>query len=66
MTDKNEFKMPFLMNVEEGSKIILDGLKKDKRIIEFPWQTTIGVKILRMMPTKWFEVIASKEPPVKE
>ena len=66
MTDKNEFKMPFLMSVEEGSKIILDGLKKDKRIIEFPWQTTIGAKILRMMPTKWFEAIASKEPPVKE
>ena len=66
MTDKNEFKMPFLMSVEEGSKIILDGLKKDKRIIEFPWQTTLGAKILRMMPTKWFEAIASKEPPVKE
>ena len=66
MTDKNEFKMPFLMSVEEGSKIILDGLKKDKSIIEFPWQTTIGAKILRMMPTKWFEAIASKEPPSKQ
>lgn len=65
MTDKNKFKMPYLMSVEEGSKIILNGLKKDKRIIEFPWQTTIGAKILRMMPTKWFEVIASKEPPSK-
>jgi short-subunit dehydrogenase len=62
MTDKNNFKMPFLMNVEEGSKIILNGLKRDKRIIEFPWQTTAGAKILRMMPTKWFEAIASKEP----
>lgn len=65
MTDKNEFKMPFLMSVEEGSRIIIDGLKKDKRIIEFPWQTTIGAKVLRMMPTKWFEYIASKEPPRK-
>jgi short-subunit dehydrogenase len=66
MTDKNEFKMPFLMNVEEGSKIILDGLRKDKRIIEFPWQTTLGAKILRMLPTRWFEAIASKEPPSKK
>ena len=65
MTDKNKFKMPYLMSVEEGSKIILAGLKKDKRIIEFPWQTTIGAKILRMMPTRWFEAIASKEPPSK-
>jgi len=66
MTDKNNFKMPFLMSVEEGSKIIIDGLKKDKRIIEFPWQTTIGAKIFKMMPTKWFEAIASKEPPSKK
>jgi short-subunit dehydrogenase len=66
MTDKNNFKMPYLISVEEGSKIILDGLRKDKRIIEFPWQTTIGAKILRMMPTKWFEAIASKEPPSKQ
>lgn len=65
MTDKNKFKMPYLMSVEEGSKIIVDALKRNKRIIEFPWQTTIGAKILRMMPTKWFEAIASKEPPSK-
>ena len=65
MTDKNEFKMPFLMSVEQGSRIIIDGLKKDKRIIEFPWQTTIGAKVLRMIPTKWFEYIASKEQPPK-
>ena len=61
MTDKNEFEMPFLMSVENGSKIIIDGLKKDKRIIEFPWQTTLGAKIFRMMPTKLFEALASKE-----
>jgi len=66
MTDKNNFRMPYLMSVEEGCKIIIDGLKKDKRIIEFPWQTTIGAKILRMMPTKWFEVFASKEPKLKK
>lgn len=62
MTDKNEFKMPFLMNVEKGSKIILNGLKRDKRIIEFPWQTTLGVKFLKIIPTKWFEYLASKDP----
>ncbi|HCY75899.1 MAG: SDR family NAD(P)-dependent oxidoreductase [Ignavibacterium sp.] len=66
MTDKNEFKMPYLMRVEESSKIIIDGLRREKRIIEFPWQTTLGAKVLRMMPTKWFEAIASKEPPKKK
>jgi short-subunit dehydrogenase len=66
MTDKNEFEMPFLMSVERASRIILDGLKKEKRIIEFPFATTLGAKILRMMPTKWFEFIASKDPKPKE
>ncbi|MBK7632499.1 MAG: SDR family NAD(P)-dependent oxidoreductase [Ignavibacteriales bacterium] len=66
MTDKNEFEMPFLMSVEKASKIIIDGLKKDKHIIEFPIATTLGAKILRMLPTKWFEFIASKDPKPKK
>jgi short-subunit dehydrogenase len=66
MTDKNEFEMPFLMSVEKASKIIIEGLRKDKRIIEFPLTTTIGAKILRMMPTKIFEYIASKDPKPKK
>lgn len=61
MTDKNEFEMPFLMSVEKASRIIIKGLKKDKRIIEFPWQLTLGAKILKLMPTKLFEVLASRE-----
>lgn len=66
MTDKNKFKMPFLMSVEKGSKIIIKGLQKDKRIIEFPFPTTISAKFLRMIPTKWFEYLASKELSIKK
>jgi short-subunit dehydrogenase len=60
MTDKNKFDMPFLMSVERGSKIIINGLKKDKRIIEFPLPTTLVVKFIRTIPTSWFEFIAGK------
>lgn len=66
MTDKNEFYMPFLMTVEKASKIILNGLKKDKRIIEFPLFTTIASKFLRMIPTRLFEAMASRELPGKK
>lgn len=66
MTDKNEFEMPFLMSLEKASKIILAGLKKEKRIIEFPFGTTLGAKFLRMIPTRWFEVLANREPPSKK
>lgn len=66
MTDKNEFNMPFLMDVKKGSQIIINGLKKDKRIIEFPFVTTFLVKLLKFIPTRWFEYLASKEPPAKK
>lgn len=65
MTDKNEFEMPFLMSAEKASQIILTGLKKEKRMIEFPMQTALSAKFLRMIPTRWFESIASRELPKK-
>ena len=66
MTDKNEFKMPFLMNVEKASKIILRGIKKEKRIIQFPLPTVLGIKLLRLLPDKLFEYFASLPLPSKK
>ena len=60
MTDKNKFKMPFLMNVEKAAKIILKGIEKEKSIIQFPWQTVLGAKILRFLPNPLFDLIAEK------
>lgn len=61
MTDKNEFHMPFLMDVSKSSKIILNGIRKGRRIIEFPLPTTIGSKILKFMPTALFEWLLSRK-----
>ncbi len=66
MTDKNEFKMPFLMNVEKASKIILRGIKKEKRIIQFPLPTVLGIKFLRLLPDKLFEYFANLPLPSKK
>jgi short-subunit dehydrogenase len=66
MTDEINFKMPYLMSVEKASKIILSGLRKDKSIIQFPLATAIAANILKMIPAKWFEFIASKEPKAKQ
>ena len=48
MTDKNDFNMPFLMEPERAAKIIFKGIKKEKSLIRFPWQTVLGSKILRI------------------
>lgn len=60
MTDKNEFKMPFLMSVDKAANIILKGLKKDKKIIQFPLQTVILAKTAKLMPDFLFDKIARK------
>ncbi|MBZ0198556.1 MAG: SDR family NAD(P)-dependent oxidoreductase [Ignavibacteriaceae bacterium] len=50
MTAANNFYMPFLMNVETASKIILSGIKKEKRVIRFPFLTTAGTVLLKLTP----------------
>lgn len=60
MTDKNDFKMPFLMPAEKASGIILRGIKKEKRIIQFPLPTSLGAKFLKIIPEFLFDFIASK------
>jgi short-subunit dehydrogenase len=66
MTDKNEFYMPFLMNVEKAAKIILNGIKKEKKIIQFPLPTVIGAKVFKFMPDFLFDFLISKQLPAKK
>ena len=60
MTDKNKFKMPFLMDVEKAAKIIIKGIEKEKSVIQFPWQSVVGAKILRILPNFIFDFVAAK------
>jgi len=63
MTDKNKFHMPFLMDVEKAAKIIISGIKKEKKIIQFPLPTVIGAKMFKIMPNWLFDRLMSKELP---
>ncbi len=60
MTDKNNFDMPFIIDTDKAVRIILSGIKKEKRIIQFPLPTVIGTKILKIIPDRIFEYIAQK------
>ena len=61
MTAKNKFPMPFLMSVEKAAKIIIDGIKKEKRIIQFPLPTVFSAKLMRIVPNYLFDYFSSKE-----
>ena len=60
MTDKNDFFMPFLMSTEKAAKIILNGIRKEKRVIQFPLPTVLGSKIVGILPDIIFEHYAAK------
>jgi short-subunit dehydrogenase len=62
MTAKNKFPMPFLMSAEKAAKIIIGGIKKEKRIIQFPLPTVLGAKLMRIVPDLLFEYISRKNP----
>ncbi len=58
MTDKNNFKMPFLMSSEKAAKLIIAGIKKEKQIIQFPLPTVLGAKLLKLIPNRVFDILA--------
>ena len=52
MTDRNKFKMPFLMETERAVRIIIRGMEKNKAEICFPWQMVLLLKMARILPFK--------------
>lgn len=58
MTEKNEFYMPLIMDAEKAAQIIVDGIRKEKRKIEFPFLIVAGTKLLNLLPDSLFELFA--------
>lgn len=54
MTDVNTFPMPFIIPVEEAVRTIIDGLKREKYEIVFPWKMMLLMKTLRAIPHRLF------------
>ncbi|WP_375450675.1 SDR family NAD(P)-dependent oxidoreductase [uncultured Devosia sp.] len=50
LTKKNDFPMPFLIPVSEAGDAIMAGLKSDRFEIVFPWQMSIAMKTLALLP----------------
>ena len=50
MTDKNKFKMPFLLSTQEGVQKIIKAIEKNKRIYAFPFRFYIIISTLNLLP----------------
>ena len=61
LTDKNEFKMPFLKSTDYAAKEIYNGLiKKNSFEIIFPLPIKIIYKVIQILPNKLYNYLISK------
>ncbi len=61
MTDKNKFRMPFIISPQLAAEYILSGIEKEKRIIQFPFAAVVGSKIMRVLPYRIIEKLLIKK-----
>ena len=50
LTDRNKYRMPFLMEVDRAAEILADGLERGTREIHFPKPLSWTIKTLRVLP----------------
>ncbi|MCA8916577.1 MAG: SDR family NAD(P)-dependent oxidoreductase [Planctomycetes bacterium] len=62
LTDKNEFDMPFLLEVDAATRKIIRAVARRRRVYNFPWQFWWLVKLGQRTPRWLFDrVIASQD-----
>ncbi|MFT5322151.1 MAG: short-subunit dehydrogenase [Pseudohongiellaceae bacterium] len=60
MTDKNDFSMPFLMEVDEAADIILKKADKRPLCIAFPSRLNLVLHTMQLFPRLWYSNIAAR------
>jgi short-subunit dehydrogenase len=55
MTEKNKFKMPFLMKADRAARIIVDGIERGAPIVEFPFPMSVAMRFARVVPAWMFD-----------
>ena len=53
MTDRNRFRMPFLLETDRAARLIARAIRRKKKLYEFPWQMSILVRwLVRHLPDR--------------
>jgi len=69
MTDRNKFKMPFLMELDDAATLMHRAINRRDAEFSFPWALSAPVRFARFLPTGIFDRImsgkeSSKKPAV--
>jgi short-subunit dehydrogenase len=57
MTEKNRFRMPFLMQPGPAAVVIADGIERGSRVVEFPLPMSLLMRFVRYLPDALYERI---------
>lgn len=60
LTDKNRFRMPFILCPKKAARIILHGIERKKAEIHFPKRLSILLKLLNCLPKNFYTYCLSK------
>jgi NAD(P)-dependent dehydrogenase (short-subunit alcohol dehydrogenase family) len=60
MTEVNDFPMPFIVEVDEASRRIIDGLKSGRFEIVFPLRLMLIMKLMRLLPYRIYFLLIDR------
>lgn len=62
MTDKNRYRMPFLMDADRAARIIREGLARNQSRIAFPWPMYALIRLVSVLPPALVDWVAARTP----
>ena len=62
MTRVNRFRMPFLLDADEGARLIARAIERKRRLAVIPWQMAMVSLLLRAMPGWIYDRLAARAP----
>ncbi len=66
MTDKNEFKMPFMWSAEKAARKIRKGIERNKSIVQFPFPIVWATRIIKNLPNWIYDPLMRVSRPAKK
>ncbi|WP_428738836.1 SDR family NAD(P)-dependent oxidoreductase [Sulfurimonas sp.] len=60
LTDKNEFKMPFLLETKEGVRLIKSAIEKEKAFYPFPRRFYLFIRLLSLLPNFFVQKVVNR------
>jgi short-subunit dehydrogenase len=66
MTERNKFPMPFMVSAAKAAKIIVRGILRKRREINFPWPMVTILRLIRALPNWLYDGLAALASPFKK